>query len=664
MIGSESYDSCVRSGLRACGVDKLFLEIHDASFPARYEEDTGRGTPYADGAVDFLEQLGKLGFNGIQLGPQGLTAKDNPSPYDGTVFSRNTLSLALSPLQRTGLIKTRDIEMLLAGRPEGRDRVHYDFAYATQARAIESGFQRFRAKRSAFPEIDWQLRGFQRASGAWLERDALYSVLFQEHGQKSWRDWQTAGSEPHPDRCLFNPAPGAQAARVRRKAELLHRHKEEVERYGFAQLLLHVQHRQLRERCKELGIKLYADLQIGLSDQDVWSHQGLLLSNYLMGAPPSRTNPMGQPWGFAVLDPGQYRAADGSPGPVLDFVRQRLQKVYSEYDGVRVDHPHGWVCPWVYRDDLPDPFLAVQQGARLFSSPNLPHHPALRAFSYVTEHQLNTEGALHADHWVEYLSEEQVDAYAQIFSCLVSPDGTSSQRYDLVCEVLSTLPLPLKHVLYRFGLGRFRVLQKVDPHNPTDVYRSEHAEPIDWIMLGNHDTPPIWQLVDQWVKSGCARDRAEDLGHRLIPANADRENWIAHHARHRGALVHALFADLLISRARNIMVFFADLLGLTEQYNVPGTVNDSNWSMRVPADYEKAYLLQLADDRALNIPYALSIALRAPGFELVTPRVLDMLDREARRLRDQGRSLEREALVSTPSPSIGQEIHQGSCLSR
>jgi len=636
MIGSESYPSCVALGLRACGVDKLFLEIHDASFPARYEEDTGRGTPYAEGAADFLAQLAGLGFNGVQLGPQGLTAADNPSPYDGTLFSRNPLSLALSPLLQEGLLEEDDLESLLVGRPPARDRVHYAFAYATQGRAIDIAYGRFRGARSAYPELERQLHDFRRIHAHWLEPDALYSVLFEAHGRHSWRHWKTPSGEPHPDRDLFNPSVGAEAARAARRARLLEDHREAVERYAFGQLLLHRQHHRLRDHCKSLGVKLYADLQIGLSDRDVWAYQGLLLPDYLMGAPPSRTNPMGQPWGFAVLDPGQYRAEDGSPGPVLAFVRRRLEKVYSEYDGVRVDHPHGWVCPWVYRGDSPDPLLAVQQGARLFSSPNLPHHPDLRAFSHVEEHQLNTEGALHADHWVEYLTAEQVDAYAQVFSCLVSPDGTTSHRYDLVCEVLSTLPLPLKQVLDRFGLGRFRVLQKADPYNPTDVYRSERAEPIDWIMLGNHDTPPIWQLAAQWVRDGSARDRAADLGNRLVPAHTDRERWVTEHAEHPGALVHALFADLLISRARNIMVFFADLLGLEEQYNLPGTVNDSNWSMRVPPDYERAYLLRLADDRALNLPYALSIALRAPGFDLVTPRVLAMLDREAQYLRDQG----------------------------
>ncbi len=639
MIGSEFYAGCVTPGLQACGVDKLFLEIHDASFPALYEEDTGRGTPYAEGTAHFVAQLARLGFNGIQLGPQGLTTPDNPSPYNGTLFSRNPLSLALSPLQREGLLTKDDIESLLAGRPPVRDRVHYAFAYAAQKRAIDIAYRRFDTNRSAYPELERQLNEFQRTHAHWLEPDALYSVLFELHGQQSWHRWKTATGAPHPDRDLFNPAVGTEADRADRRARLLDDHQEAIGRYTFGQLLLHRQHHRLRERCKRLGAKLYADLQIGLADQDVWAYQGLMMPNYRLGAPPSRTNPRGQPWGFAVLDPGQYRTADGSPGPVLEFVRRRLKKIYSEYDGVRVDHPHGWVCPWVYRSDREDPFLAVQQGARLFSSPNLPQHPDLWAFSYVEEHQLNTAGALHADHWVEYLTPEQVDAYAQLFSCLVSPDGISNHRHDLVCEVLSTLPLPLRRVLDKFGLGRFRVLQKADPHNPTHVYRSDRAEPADWIMLGNHDTPPIWQLAAQWVRDGSARDRAEDLGNRLVPANTDRERWVTAHAGHPGALVHALFADLLISRARSIMVFFADLLGLEEQYNSPGTVQDANWSLRVPADYERAYLLRLGDDRALNIPYALSIALRAPGFDLVTPQILALLDREAQYLRDQGHNL-------------------------
>ena len=44
-----------------------------------------------------------------------------------------------------------------------------------------------------------------------------------------------------------------------------------------------------------------------------------------------------------------------------------------------------------------------------------------------------------------------------------------------------------------------------------DVYRGENARAADWIMVGNHDTPPIWQLVESWQRDGGADARARDL---------------------------------------------------------------------------------------------------------------------------------------------------------
>ena len=61
------------------------------------------------------------------------------------------------------------------------------------------------------------------------------------------------------------------------------------------------------------------------------------------------------------------------------------------------------------------------------------------------------------------------------------------------------------------------------------------------------------------------------------------------------------------------MIFFADLLGLHELYNVPGTVNEENWTLRVPADYPREYREKLSRDGALNLPRALALALRAGG---------------------------------------------------
>src|SRR5690606_11280216 len=147
--------------------------------------------------------------------------------------------------------------------------------------------------------------------------------------------------------------------------------------------------------------------------------------------------------------------ADGTPGPVLRFVSARLRKIYAEYDGLRVDHPHGWVCPWVYRADIPDAFEAVRTGARLFSSPNLPDHPGVASYAIVTPARLTPGAARYLDAWVPTSACDQVVRYQRLFERLRSPDGALRVQLALVCEVLSSLTYPLKCVLVRFGLGRF-----------------------------------------------------------------------------------------------------------------------------------------------------------------------------------------------------------------
>jgi 4-alpha-glucanotransferase len=182
---------------------------------------------------------------------------------------------------------------------------------------------------------------------------------------------------------------------------------------------------------------------------------------------------------------------------------------------------------------------------------------------------------------------------------------------DVACEVLSTLPTPLARVLAARGLGRFRVTQKAVLSDPRDVYRSENARPEDWVMASTHDTRPIWEVAEEWQRRGDVRARAEYLAWRLAPDPSHRDDLARSLAGDVGLLVHAQFADLFASAARNVMVFFTDVFGMRESYNVPGTVGPENWSLRVPPAYADVHAERLRRDRALNLPLALAMALRA-----------------------------------------------------
>jgi 4-alpha-glucanotransferase len=446
----------------------------------------------------------------------------------------------------------------------------------------------------------------------WLESDGLFEALAAHHGTLDWQQW------PSEDARLWSPDLGQESASARRRADIARTHAKEITFSNFCQFLAHAQHAALRKEIAALGLKLYGDLQIGVSHRDLWRFQSLFLSNYVMGAPPSRTNPAGQPWGYPVLNPNGIIARAPSTGdhdlPGLRFVHARLEKMLSEFDGLRVDHPHGLVCPWVYRTDDPCPLHAVQHGARLFASPDLPDHPALAQFSLVSRWDLapDPRHPRYEDDWVRRLTSRQIEQHGAIFEVLVDRiHAHGGQVSDIACEVLSTCPSPLAAVLSRYGLGRFRVTQKADPANIQDPYRTACAASADWVMLGTHDTPPIWLVFDQWRSTGRRVEWASYLAERLEPVAALRAARAERLARDPVQFKQALCADLFLGPAQNVSIFFTDLLGMKEIYNRPGEVHPENWTLRIPPDYAQRYRARCAAGEAFDLAGALVLALRA-----------------------------------------------------
>lgn len=528
---------------------RLLLAIHDVSFPSDPDEDIGRGSPATRAAGRLFTHARQLGFTGIQLGPQGQTSRSNPSPYDGTIFSRNVANISVRSLG------VPHQHWLVAGGP-ARHAHAFDASHALLADAYARIMPAQRA----------ELAEFRRANASWLDSDALHSALCAHHGGAGFRDWPERDRDPR-------TATGARHDAVTEGA---------IDRYAFGQMLVHAEHARVRASC---GLLLYGDLQVGYSDADAWHFQHTFLDGYRMGAPPSRTNPDGQPWGYPVLDP------ENPAGRAL--VVARADKAFAEYDSLRIDHPHGLVCPWVYPDD------DFRRGTRLHESPDV-----LPRYAYVREDQLDRTLPRHADHWVRSLEAEQIDRYAAYTDALIEAARAHGRAVaDLSAEVLSTLPAPLAAILDRHGLGRWRVTQKANLDDPTDVYRTESVGREDWVMLGNHDTAPIFAVIkawtpakrEQWARHLAARLKLPD------PARLASDGFVA----------NCMLAELFVSAAENVSIFFADLFGYEDRFNVPGLVDERNWTLRLPADFEALHAGRLAGDHALDLPLAASLALAA-----------------------------------------------------
>ena len=573
------------------GVDRLVLAIHDASFPSAAVEDIGRGTPYGAGGEALLRFARELGFDAVQLGPQGIASAYNPSPYDGTIFARDPVSLSIEALVADGFIARPSLAE--------SDPTHADHAraYATMRALLDEAWARFSARRAGEHE---ELLRYLASNAWWLAPAAIYDELAARYGHGHFARFG-------PDRTLFSDV-----AREPERRVLRQRFAPAVERFAFEQRLIARQHRAFLRRAEALGLAVHGDLQVGLAPRDEWAFGAAFLPGYRLGAPPSRTNPEGQPWGYAVLHPGQRAAGQ----PAYELVRERFRRAFADYHGLRIDHPHGLVCPWVYREDDADRWRSVRQGARLFASPDLPDHPALARWAIARPSQLRRELPRHHDDWVGDLDEDQVERYATYIDLAAEIAAGRGSRV-IVCEILSTEPRPLAEVAKRHGLGRFRVTQKANLTDPHDVYRAENARPEDWVMIGTHDTETIWSLVDGWSEARRQREATHLAGALGEPSAAER--W----ARAPGDLARAKLAELFACRARHVMIFFADLFGFRERYNEPGTVGPHNWRLRLPADFAARYRRDRDRGVALDLTGALALALRARGHRDLADRLTE-----------------------------------------
>jgi 4-alpha-glucanotransferase len=558
--------AAMRAALARLGIDRLVVAIHQASFPAG-DDDIGYGTPYSSHSDALLRFLAGLGVTGVALGPAGVTSRADSSPYASSALSQNPLHVSLGRLAASGLLDERLLAEAVAGRPAGA-RVAYTYAWDTQRRLLDAVAERARGDATLAAR-----REEQRAAAPWIAEEARFEAIADALGHDDWRRWPG------------DPAQDPVAA----------------EGFELAQLLIGDQHAALRERAAGHRLEILADLAAGLGHRDGWTiprvFGELFLPGWVMGAPPSRTNPDGQPWDFPVLDPRQL--ADG--GAARRFALARIDRLLAWHDGLRIDHPHGWICPWVYRPGDP-----VAGGARLHESPDLPE---LAPFARVRADQLDTSRPRHDDSWVRALEPEQIDRYAVAIDLLLDRVGAhGADPAALMVEVLSTCPRPLAAVLARHRLGRFRVTQKARVDQPADVYRGDRSEPADWIMIGNHDTPPLRAVIAGWRGTPEMARRAAYLGERLRRPPAELE-------RDERALATAMLAELFLGPARKALVFWPDLFGIDEAFNRPGVVSPTNWALRIPSDFEAAHARAVAGGTAPDLGRAVAWALRGRGVD-------------------------------------------------
>lgn len=299
--------------------------------------------------------------------------------------------------------------------------------------------------------------------------------------------------------------------------------------------------RQL-QACKDLShrlgmsIGLYTDLAVGIDPNgaDAWSRQDAILGGFSIGAPPDEFNPAGQDWGLAPFNPRSFAANDFEP------LRMLMRALMSHAGAVRMDHVLG----------LNRMFL-------------IPHgRPA-------------TEGA-----YVHYPLEATLRVIAE---------ESHRARCIVIGEDLGTVPDGFRDSLARWGLWTYRVMMFEREHDGR--FRPPETYPAEALATFNtHDLPTFrgWMTSDDLrTKHAIGVDPGETEEQRAHSRETLR--WILAERAPSYAPddIAAVAAVLAQTPSRLVTVGLDDILGVAEQINIPGTVDQHpNWRRKLPVDVE------------------------------------------------------------------------------
>jgi 4-alpha-glucanotransferase len=291
---------------------------------------------------------------------------------------------------------------------------------------------------------------------------------------------------------------------------------------------------------------LIADLAIGvaMNGADGWSRRGELLTGLSIGAPPDPLGPDGQNWGITALSPFALRRQGFTP-----FI-DTLRAVFAHAGGIRIDHALGLCRLWIVPDGAP-----ADQGAYLA----MPFADMLRILRIEAQRANEGRGAI------------------------------------VIGEDLGTVPPGFRDIMAKAGMLGMRVL----PFERDE--QGGFLPPETWsgqtiAMTATHDIA----TVSGWWKGRDLEWRARIAGRAVSPddSNAREQEraalWRAigddePEPDDPGIVVDAAIAAVARTPCPLAIVPVEDLLGLDEQPNLPGTIDEHpNWCRRLPDTLDRA----------------------------------------------------------------------------
>jgi 4-alpha-glucanotransferase len=312
-----------------------------------------------------------------------------------------------------------------------------------------------------------------------------------------------------------------------------------IQYYQYLQWVADDQWQRARRDCGRIG--LFGDFPFMVSSHsaDVWSRQHEFNVDGSVGVPPDAFSETGQDWGLPVY---RWEVMERDN---YEWLRQRIRRCLELYDGFRIDHLVGFYRTFVRERDRRSYFTPADEPSQLAQGERL-----MRLFAAGGGRIIAEDLGLVPDFVRESLARLQIP-------------GLKVLRWERYWD------LPLKP---------FR--------DPADFPANSVA------ISGTHDTETLaewWDGADLEERRLCADLQGS--------ADAGCSPAAAFSAATRDALLRVLYR----AGSDFVIIPIQDIFGWRDRVNVPGIVDDQNWTWRLPWPVDALTTQPEAQERAAFI---------------------------------------------------------------
>lgn len=535
-------------------------------FSIRGESDLGIGDVAS--LREFVRFASETGFGFVQLLPINETGPDN-SPYNAissVAIEPMTLDCStdglvdLSDEDFSSVTSNYDIEALNAGS------VKYEAVRKLKHELLHKAYDGFLANVQGKVDIRAEaFEAFIESESAWLNDYCIFRLFMdREGGSQVWQQWAEAQRTKDDALTLLTEEAKTSGEEIDR----------DLRYYAYVQWIAFEQWKAIAEYAGSKDVSLMGDIPFGVSlySCDVWANLELFDLDWYGGAPPETlfkddefVQKWGQNWGiplyrWEVLEERNF-----------DWWRQRIQKTTEVFSMFRVDHALGFY--------------------RIYSFPWNPVHNAEFLPLSQDEAAARCEGRLpgfrpRADHSEESKKANRADG-EKYFRMIVEAAGGA----EVIAEDLGTVPDYVRPSLAELNIAGMKVPQW--EFNDGHVASGLHYPNLSFAAYATHDHAP---MKGQWDE---AKETMNEVEH-------DSEDWwearnflatLCHFAgiemqddlppEFSTAVWERLFREICFSNSDRVAVMVSDILGETDRINVPGVMDGTNWSYRVPVSSQE-----------------------------------------------------------------------------